>query len=218
MTRLAYLDCFSGVSGDMLLGALLDLGWPAERLNAVIARLALNDVHADISHVTKQGIYATQVNIVSPAQQPHRGYHDLADIVLRADLPSAVQEQALAALRLLAEAESTVHHVPFEEIHFHEVGAVDTIVDIVGALMGFSELNVASIYSAPLPWSQGTIQTAHGLLPVPPPAVALLMKDLPVVGVNVQGEMVTPTGATLVRTLAKGFGTIPAMHVEQIGY
>src|SRR3954471_13515051 len=115
MTRTAYLDCFSGISGDMLLGALLDLGWPAERLNAVIAQLRIENVRADITHVTKQGIYATQVNIVSPREQPHRGYHDLADIVLNADLAPAVQDQALAALKLLAEVESTVHHVPFEE-------------------------------------------------------------------------------------------------------
>jgi len=218
MTRIAYLDCFAGLSGDMFLGALLDAGWPSERLNEVIENLRLPDVRAEQSHVTKQGIRATQVKIVSPLQQPQRGYDDLAGIVLQAGIPDAVREQALSALKLLAEAESTIHSVPVEQIHFHEVGAVDTLVDIVGTLTAFHDLGVDKIHCAPLPWSQGTIKTAHGILPVPPPAVALLFKGLPVVGVDVQGEMVTPTGATLVRSLATGFGPMPSMRVEQVGY
>jgi hypothetical protein len=124
----------------------------------------------------------------------------------------------MAALQLLAEAESHVHGVPVDRIHFHEVGAVDTIVDIVGALAGFSELKIEGVHSSALPWSRGTVKTEHGVLPVPPPAVALLLRDVPVVGVDIEGETVTPTGAVLVRTITKQFGTMPAMTVERVGY
>lgn len=218
MARIAYLDCFAGLSGDMLLGALLDVGWPPERLDEVIASLHLSEVREEHSQVMKQGIRGTQVKVVSPPQQPHRGYDDLASIVLQAAIPDVVREQSLLALKLLAEVESTVHGIPLEQVHFHEVGAVDTLVDIVGTLTAFHDLKVESVHCAPLPWSQGTIKTAHGILPVPPPAVALLLKGLPVVGVEVQGEMVTPTGATLVRSLATNFGPMPNMQVEQVGY
>lgn len=218
MTRLAYLDCFAGISGDMLLGALIDVGWPEERLREVIARLKLGDVQLKVDRVVKHGISATQVNILSPHHQPHRGLNDLATIVLQADLPGAIQERAVSALKLLAEAESTVHNVPIERIHFHEVGAVDTIVDIVGALVGMQELNIAQVHCTAVPWSRGTVKTEHGILPVPPPAVALLLRDVPVVGIDIEGETVTPTGATLVRTLTNQFGSMPAMRVERVGY
>lgn len=218
MTRIAYLDCFAGISGDMFLGALLDVGWPLEALQDVVAKLNLAGVEVQVEHVHKQGIYATQVKVISPPQQPQRGYRDLEAIVLEAALPPEIQQQALSALKLLAETESAVHHIPFEDILFHEVGAVDTLVDIVGALAALRELGVEIVHCAALPWSQGTVKTAHGILPVPPPAVAVLLQGLPVVGTAVQGEMVTPTGATLVRTLAKSFGPMPPMRVERVGY
>ena len=216
--RVGYLDCAAGISGDMLLGALIDIGWPEQKLRELIAKLKLGDVQLKVERVSKRGIAATQVNILSPHHQPHRGLHDLSSIVMQADLPQPIQERAISALRLLAEAESQVHGVPVERIHFHEVGAVDTIVDIVGALVGFDELQIDEIYCSALPWSRGTVKTEHGVLPVPPPAVALLLRDVPVVGVDLEGETVTPTGATLARALAKQFGTMPAMKVGRVGY
>ena len=218
MTSLAYLDCFAGISGDMLLGALLSVGWTEERLRDVVERLKLGDVRLDVQRVSKHGVSATQVTIHSSPHQPHRGLQELSTIVLGANLPESIQQRAISGLRLLAEAESEVHNVPVECIHFHEVGAVDTVIDIVGALVGFEELNVDAVYSSPIPWSRGTVKTEHGVLPVPPPAVALLLKGLPVVGVDIEGETVTPTGATLVRTVAKEFGPMPAMNVEAVGY
>ena len=218
MSRVAYLDCFAGISGDILLGALIDVGWPEGRLREVIARLKLGDVQLRVERVNKHGISATQVNILSPAHQPHRGLNELSAIVMQADLPGAIQERAISALRLLAEAESAVHNVPVERIHFHEVGAVDTIVDIVGALVGMEDLKIGNVCCTAVPWSSGTVKTEHGILPVPPPAVALLLRDVPAVGVNIEGETVTPTGATLVRTLAEQFGPMPAMRVERVGY
>jgi uncharacterized protein (TIGR00299 family) protein len=216
--RVAYLDCAAGISGDMLLGALIDAGWPEHRLRELIAKLKIGEVQLKADRVSKRGIAATQVSILSSPHQPHRGLHDLATIVLQADLPSSIQQRAVAALQLLAEAESQVHGIPVERIHFHEVGAVDTIVDIVGALVGFSELQIDEVHSSALPWSRGTVKTEHGILPVPPPAVALLLRDLPVFGVDIEGETVTPTGATLARTITKQFGTMPAIKIERVGY
>jgi pyridinium-3,5-bisthiocarboxylic acid mononucleotide nickel chelatase len=216
--RVAYLDCAVGISGDMLLGALIDVGWPEQNLRELIAKLKIGDVQVKVDRVSKRGITATQVNILSSPHQPHRGLHDLATIVMQADLPQSIQQRAIAALQLLAEAESQVHGVPIDRIHFHEVGAVDTIVDIVGALVGFSELQIEEVHASALPWSRGTVKTEHGILPVPPPAVALLLRDVPVVGVDIEGETVTPTGAILARTISKQFGTMPAMKVERVGY
>jgi uncharacterized protein (TIGR00299 family) protein len=215
---IAYLDCFAGISGDMLLGALVDVGWPEERLREVIARLKLGDVHLKVDRVVKHGISATQVNILSSPHQPHRGLNDLASIVIQADLPGFIQERAISALKLLAEAESAVHNIPVEKIHFHEVGAVDTIVDIVGALVAVHELNIEKLHCTNVPWSRGTVKTEHGILPVPPPAVAMLLRDVPVMGVDIEGETVTPTGATLVRTIVHHFGPMPSMQVSRVGY
>ena len=218
MTRIGYLDCPAGISGDMLLGALIDVGWPEQRLRELISKLKLGDVQLKVDRVSKRGIAATQVNILSSPHQPHRGLHDLSSIVMQADLPEGIQQRAISALRLLAEAESQVHGVPVDRIHFHEVGAVDTIVDIVGSLVGFEELSITEVHCSALPWSRGTVKTEHGVLPVPPPAVALLLRDVPVAGADIDGETVTPTGATLARTLAKQFGTMPPMRVERVGY
>lgn len=216
--RFAYLDCAAGISGDMLLGALIDAGWPEQKLRELIAKLKIGDVQLKVDRVSKRGITATQVNILSSPHQPHRGLHDLATIVMQADLPESIQQRAIGALQLLAEAESQVHGVPVDRIHFHEVGAVDTIIDIVGALVGFSELRIDEVNCSALPWSRGTVKTEHGVLPVPPPAVALLLRDIPVAGVDIEGETVTPTGATLARVLTKQFGRMPAMRVERVGY
>lgn len=216
--RIAYLDCAAGISGDMLLGALIDVGWPEQSLRELISKLKLGDVQLKVERVSKRGISATQVSIISPHHQPHRGLSDLSAIIMQAEIPDAIQQVAISALKLLAEAESHVHGVPVDRIHFHEVGAVDTIVDIVGALVGFTELHISEVHCSALPWSRGTVKTEHGILPVPPPAVALLLKDVPVVGADIEGETVTPTGATLARTLAKQFGAMPPMRVERVGY
>jgi uncharacterized protein (TIGR00299 family) protein len=216
--RVAYLDCAAGISGDMVLGALIDVGWPEQKLRELIAKLKIGDVQLKVDRVNKRGIDATQVSILSSPHQPHRGLHDLATIVMQADLSESIQHRAIAALQLLAEAESQVHGVPVDRIHFHEVGAVDTIVDVVGAFVGFSDLQIEEVHSSSVPWSRGTVKTEHGVLPVPPPAVALLLRDVPVVGVDIEGETVTPTGATLARSLAKQFGVMPAMKVERVGY
>ena len=218
MSRIAYLDCFAGISGDMFLGALIDAGWPEQNLRELITKLKLGNVEIKVDRISKHGIAATQVKVISGEHHPHRGLRELTEIVSRADLADSIQARAISALRLLAEAESQVHNIPVERIHFHEVGAVDTIVDIVGTLVGLAELGVSDVYCSALPWSRGTVKTEHGILPVPPPAVTLLLRDVPVVGVDIEGETVTPTGATLARTLTKEFGLVPPMLVERVGY
>jgi pyridinium-3,5-bisthiocarboxylic acid mononucleotide nickel chelatase len=215
---LAYLDCFSGISGDMLLGALIDLGWSLENLQAVVDRLQLDGVTVDAQRVEKQGISATWIHVNIPDEQVHRHRSDLIEIITRAKLSDDLEERAIAVVDALALAESKVHNVSIEEIHFHEIGAVDTIVDIVGAVVGLHELGISELVCSPLPWSYGTVRAAHGILPVPPPAVTELLQGIPVVSVDVQGELVTPTGAALARVLSKSFGSIPSMTIGGVGY
>ena len=202
----------------MLLGALLDLGWSLDRLQAVVNQLGLADVTIESQRVDKNSISATHVRVNAPHEQVHRGRDDLVAIIVRAGFPSAIEQKAIAVIDALAQAESKVHNVPVDQIHFHEVGAVDTIVDIAGAIVGLHELGITEICCSPLPWSHGTVKAAHGVLPVPPPAVVELLQGIPVVGVDVSGELVTPTGAALVRVLATSFGAMPSMQIKQSGY
>lgn len=215
---LAYLDCFSGISGDMLLGALIDAGWTLERLQNVVDRLGINGVTVEAQRVEKQGISATWVNVIAPHEHVHRKRDDLVAIITAADLPDHTEQQAIAVVDALAQAESKVHNIPVAQIHFHEVGAVDTIVDIVGAVTGLHELGITSVHCSPLPWSHGTVKAAHGVLPVPPPAVAELLQGLPIVDVAVQAELVTPTGAALASVLGASFGPIPPMTLRTAAY
>ena len=218
MPRFVYLDCFAGVSGDMLLGALLDAGWPLERLQTVVTALNLEGVTVQAEAVSKHHLAGTQVSILAPDAQPLRHPADLIALIEQSGLPESIQTRAIDVIMALAKAEAKVHGVPVESVHFHEVGAVDTLVDIVGTIAGLEDLGVDQVVSAPLPWSRGMIQIAHGLFPVPAPAVAALMEGVPVVGVDVKGEMVTPTGAALVSQLADSFGLMPAMTTTRVGY
>lgn len=218
MTRVVYLDCFAGISGDMMLGALVDAGWPVEDLQAVVDALGLTGVTVRAERVHKHHLAGTLVTIHAPDAQPLRHPADLTAIIERADLPESVRQRATGIILALAQAEATVHGMPVEEVHFHEVGAVDTLVDVVGAVAGLEGVGVERVICAPVPWSHGTIQIAHGRFPVPPPAVAALLEGVPVVGVDVEGEMVTPTGAALVTGLADAFGRMPSLTVARVGY
>ncbi|MBN1427610.1 MAG: LarC family nickel insertion protein [Anaerolineae bacterium] len=218
MTRIAYLDCFAGISGDMLLGALVDAGWAPERLQTVVDALKLEGVTIRAESVSKHHLAGTQVSVLAPDAQPLRHPADLVKLIEQADLPASIRSRATNVIMALANAEARVHGEPVESIHFHEIGAVDTLVDVVGAVAGLEALGVEQVVCAPLPWSHGTIRISHGDFPVPPPAVAALLKGVPVVGVDVEGEMVTPTGAALAVSLAGSFGLIPSMTVTGIGY
>lgn len=247
--RIAYLDCFSGISGDMFLAALLDAGLPASMLDETVAALNVG-ARLDISRVTRSGISATKVDVwvgdekdlpceqVSHAhqhehnhepahdhhhehhrhEQPHRGLKEIRAIIRNTTIASAAQERALAIFQALGEAEAKIHNIDVERIHFHEVGAVDAIVDIVCAAVGSLALGVDEWSCSPLNVGGGTVECAHGQFPVPSPATVELLRGAPVYSSGVNAELVTPTGAAIVKTLCKRFAPFPAMKVTAIGY
>ncbi len=215
---LAYLDCFSGISGDMLLGALLDAGLPLERLQAGLAALPLGGYRLEVELYSDKGIRGKRVAVEMTEPQPERHLSEIEQIITASQLPPAIQEGALAVFRALAEAEAQVHGVPVEAVHFHEVGAVDAMVDIVGAVIGLRELGIERLFCSPLPLTTGQVQTAHGLLPVPAPATLELLRRVgaPWTPRAAEGELVTPTGAAILATHAR-FET-PALVIRQVGY
>ena len=247
--RIAYLDCFSGISGDMFLGALVDAGVPFDLLQDTVAAL---DVAAslELSRVDRNGISASKVDVVvngkkdMPREEfwaeeqatphPHlanghdpeaktshiHGRHlsQILKIISAATISATAKSTAAAIFAALGEAEAKVHNVPVEKIHFHEVGAADAIVDIVCAAVGAEALGVDRILASPLNVGGGTVKCAHGVMPIPAPATLELLKGIPVYAGEVQKELVTPTGAAIVRTLARGFSGLPAMTVEMTGY
>lgn len=217
--KTAYVDCFSGVAGDMLLAALLDAGVPLDAFTTLADRLKLPGVTLAASRVKRHGLAAMHVAVtVDPsAQKKHRHLSQIVRIIDEADLPLRVAQRAKAAFERLAQAEATVHGSPIEKVHFHEVGANDAIVDIVGVCLGFELLGAESITCSPIPTGNGTVRCEHGEMPVPAPATAQLLRGVPIASCAEQGELATPTGVALMTTLAESFGPIPAMRVGAIG-
>jgi len=216
--KLAYFDCFSGISGDMTLGALVDTGVSLEHLREQLRGLEVPGWEIASEKVWKNGMSSTYVRVKTEDQTKHRSLTAILEILQRSKLSSRVREQAAAIFRNLGEAEATVHDVPIEKIHFHEVGAVDAIVDIVGACIGFETLGIEKFGCSPLNVGGGTARMAHGVLPVPAPATARLLQGRPTYSNGVQKELVTPTGAAIVATLCTDFGPQPPMTVSAIGY
>ncbi len=215
--RHAHFDCVSGIAGDMTLAALVSAGWPEAELQALPARLGLTGVAIVVTDVRRGPFAAKHVDVRSDEKQPHRHLHHIDAILDRADLPVPVRDRAKAVFRRLAEAEAEVHGSTVQKVHFHEVGAVDAIVDIVGVLLGLDALGVTSVSASVLPLGSGSVDSQHGRIPVPAPATALLLRGAPVVGGPVEGELVTPTGAALLMTLASGWGDPPAMTLAAVG-
>jgi uncharacterized protein (TIGR00299 family) protein len=216
--KLAYFDCFSGISGDMTLGALVDAGCAVEHLRAELRGLQVPGWDLTAEKVWKNGMAATYVKVKTEDQSKHRSLGAILVILEKSQLSPEVRERAGAIFRKLGEAEARVHDVPLEKIHFHEVGAVDAIVDIVGACIGFETLGIEKFACSPLNVGGGTAKMAHGVLPVPAPATANLLLGKPTYSNGVQKELVTPTGAAIVATLCDSFGPQPAMRVSAIGY
>jgi len=254
---LAYLDCFSGISGDMFLGALVDAGVPAQLFEETVAGLGLG-ARLEVSRVNRSGISATKVDVITPDHVPagdspavgnhphqeHRHHHHghqhedaarasrprphehehgrsltaIKEIIAGAAITDGAKETAAAIFDALGAAEAKIHDVPIEEIHFHEVGAVDALVDIVCAAVGAEALGVDEIVCSPLNVGGGTVTCAHGTFPVPAPATVELLKDAPVYSSGLRAELVTPTGAAIVKVLAKRFGAFPEMKIEKAGY
>ncbi|MCS7223060.1 MAG: nickel pincer cofactor biosynthesis protein LarC [Armatimonadetes bacterium] len=214
----AYLDCFSGVSGDMLLSALIDCGLSLETLEKHLKTLPLPPWQAIVKKVRKGPIAATALSFQYESDQTERHLSTICDLIEASALPDRVKEKTIEVFRLLAEAEAKVHGVPVQHVHFHEVGALDSILDITGVVLGFYLLDVNQIVCSALPFSRGFVSSRHGLLPVPAPATLEILKDVPLVPSTVDGELVTPTGAALVKGLASQFGLPPPMRVAAIGY
>jgi uncharacterized protein (TIGR00299 family) protein len=215
--RLAYFDCFSGVSGDMTLAALVGAGWPAAELQALPGRLGLEGVTIEVSDVRRGPFAAKHVNVVYPPQKAHRHLHHIAAILEKADLPAHVRDRALAVFTKLAEAEAEVHGSTVQKVHFHEVGAVDAIIDIAGAITGLDALGVTSVHASTLPLGGGTVMSEHGIIPVPAPATAFLLRGIPVRPGPIDAELVTPTGAALLATLVEDWGPPPPYTLRSIG-
>jgi uncharacterized protein (TIGR00299 family) protein len=218
MINLAYLDCSSGISGDMFLAALLDAGVELDRLRAELAKIDLGPYEFTQSRVMRGGLAGNHVDIVVPGKQPHRHLSHIEKLIGAAAIDEAVKRKSVQVFRRLGEAEAKLHNRPVEKIHFHEVGAVDAILDIVGVCLGLAMLGSPELACSPLNVGGGRVEAAHGTLPVPAPATAELLKGIPVYSTGVECELVTPTGAAVVSTLAMGFGPVPAMKVERIGY
>jgi hypothetical protein len=218
MSNVLYLDCFAGVAGDMLLGALLDLLGPSHVLEELPARLDLDDVQVHSAPVVRGGLEAQAVSVLAHEDQPHRDWRDIDQMLADADLPPGVKTNARRVFRRLAEAEADVHGMLPEDVHFHEVGAVDAIIDIVGCCVLLHELQAHRVVCSPLPLGRGSVRTAHGVLPLPAPATVALLGDAPVYAHPQDVETVTPTGAALIATLADAFGPLPPMILRRVGY
>jgi uncharacterized protein (TIGR00299 family) protein len=218
MTKLAYFDCFSGISGDMTLGALVDAGCDLALLRSGLEGLQIPSWTISAEKVWKNGMSATFVRVAAEDHTKHRSLSAILEIVDRSQLSDSVRKNAAAIFRRLGEAEASVHDVPLEKIHFHEVGAVDAIVDIVGACLGFEAIGIQKFACSPLNVGGGTVKMAHGILPVPAPATAKLLQGKPTYSNGLQRELVTPTGAAIVATLCDTFGPQPSMSVAAIGY
>lgn len=217
--RYGYFDCFNGVAGDMILGALIDAGCPLDTLRAIVAKLSLPGVKLTAERVQRHGLAAThvRVDVEASSQKAHRHLPEIVRIIDQAKLEPKVAQNAKAVFQRLAEAEAHAHGIAIEEVHFHEVGADDAIVDIVCTCAGLAVLGIERITSSPIPTGSGTVTCAHGVLPVPAPATARLLRGIPVTGGDEVGELTTPTGAALLTTLSDDFGPMPAMTIEAVG-
>jgi pyridinium-3,5-bisthiocarboxylic acid mononucleotide nickel chelatase len=217
--KILYLDCQAGISGDMTVGALLDLGVPLEYLCMELAKLELPPVSYELStsRTERQHMAALKFDVAVHDHHTHRHYSGIDALIAGSGLTDRVKERSRLIFRRLAEAEARVHGVDIEQVHFHEVGAIDSIVDIVGAVICLEYLQVEQIYASALPLGSGFVETAHGRLPVPAPATADLLRGAPLHGDCGPGERVTPTGAAILVALVSGFGHQPAMVLEQVG-
>ena len=217
--KILYLDCFSGISGDMLLGSLVALGCPVSALEDAFAKLPIPPVRVEVSPITKQGISARNLSFVFDASdKAHRSYGEIRRIIGEAGLSEETKEASLKIFDVLAEAESRIHGIDKEKVHFHEVGGLDTICDVVGAVVAKGTLEIERVYVSPLPLGQGEIECAHGILPNPAPATLELLKGFETVRLPYEVELVTPTGAAIVRSWVDPGKPTPPFRLLAVGY
>lgn len=227
-----YLDCFSGISGDMTLAALVDLGADPKKIEAELNKLPFEKVNLSFDKVIKKGISALKLRITTGDKRVqfkmqdhghthdhgHRHYRDIVQMIQESDLSDLAKERSVQIFTQIGIAEGKIHQVPLSDVHFHEVGAVDSIIDIVGTAIALDELNIESIYSSPVAVGNGSVYCDHGLYPVPAPATLEILRNIPIRSTEEQGELTTPTGAGILSSLCVEYGPMPTMTVNQIGY
>lgn len=216
--KTAYFDCIGGASGDMLLGALVDAGLPVAALEAELAKLHLEDFHLHVAKVSKNCFAATKVDVHVHDHAPERHLREIREIVEQSDVSPGVKERAMRVFTRICEVEAGIHGMSVEDVHLHEVGGVDAIVDVVGVLAAVESLEIKRVVVSPLPMGRGFIRGAHGQIPLPAPATLGLLKGVPLCGSPIDVEFVTPTGAALLVELADAWGPLPAMTLREIGY
>ena len=213
-----YFDCFAGASGNMVLGALIALGVDRDRLLGELGKLPITDFSVEFDNVNRSGISATHVEVNAPDEKKHRHLHHIVEIIDGSVLAEGVKERSRAIFTRLAEAEAKVHGIDIQKVHFHEVGAVDAIVDVVGACIGFEMLGIEHFACSKVHLGSGFVTMEHGKYPVPPPAVANLLEGVPAYSTEIEGELITPTGAAIITTLCNEYGPMPEMVIERSGY
>ena len=216
--RTLYFDCFAGASGNMILGALIGAGLSPHDLKAELSKLSVPDFEIEVSKVDRSGISSTHVDVRIPDESKHRHLDQIEQIIDRSSLSDAVKNRAIAIFRRLAEAEAKVHGTSIEKVHFHEVGGLDAIVDIVGSCIGFEMLGIERFACSKIHVGSGFVEMTHGKFPVPPPAVAELLKGIPIYSTQVEGELITPTGAAIIATICDSYGTLPELKIEISAY
>ena len=216
--KIAYFDCFAGASGDMILGSLLDAGLDIKNLKTELGKLNLSGYNIRCSRKTKKGITGTKFNVDAAQDNHHRSLKDIHKIIDASDLDKKIKTSSKRIFTRLAEAEAKIHNKTVEEIHFHEVGAIDSVIDIVGTVTGLHLMGIQEVQASRIHLGTGSLECAHGTLPVPPPATLELLKEVPVYSTGLESELVTPTGAALLSALSKHFGPLPSMKIERTGY
>lgn len=219
MARIAYFDCLSGISGDMTLGALVDLGAEIEAIEAAVRSMGLPDISIGSSIVKKCGFRAVSIQIDHPPEHAHRHLHHIDAMIDGAtEIDDDAKELAHQIFHQVAVAEAKVHGTTIEKVHFHEVGAIDSIADIVGAAVGIRALGIDSVFASAVPTGTGSITIAHGRVAVPAPATAELLRGIPIAPCEIEAELTTPTGAAILKATSSGFGSMPGMTIEAVGY
>jgi uncharacterized protein (TIGR00299 family) protein len=216
--RTLYFDCFAGASGDMILGALVAAGANPDVLREQLSLLSVPGFSVEFERTDRAGLSATFARVATRHEHVHRHLSDIHKLIFASRLSQSVKDRVAAIFSRLGEAEARVHNQPINEVHFHEVGALDAIVDVVGAAIAFELLRIERFVSSPIHVGSGVVEMEHGTFPVPPPAVAELLKNVPVYATEIKGELITPTGAAIITTVCSEFGPLPRMKLEQTGY
>jgi len=217
--KIIYADCFSGISGDMLLGALIELGVDKDWLQSELSAIQIEPFKIEIKRIKKGAIGCTQFRVISQGGKSlYRGFEQIKHSILKSRLKDKIKSQSLEIFHHIAEVESVIHTITIQEVHFHEIGAIDSIVDIVGTVIACDYLGIRDFFSSPLPLGRGSTTTEHGPIPIPAPATLAILEGVPVLHTDIETELVTPTGAALIKHLSRGFGLPPEMVIKAIGY